>query len=206
MGNPFGFNSPLMNFMRKVVDFMLLNFLAVICSLPIFTAGAAISAVHDVCVKLRKGDCAVTTSFLKAFKDNLKNATLLWLILLGCAVFIFFDYQLAKTVETKMQSIVQVVLVVECVIVLMAYSWIFPLQARYENKTFHTIKNALILTIAYLQTTILMMIMTALPIVMFFLSEYTLPLVLLLGYVMPIYWNTGLYTKILDSIDEKNRQ
>ena len=206
MGNPFAYNSPLMNTMRKVLDFALLNFLTALCSLPIITAGAAIAAAHYVCVEMRAGECSVATTYITAFKDNLKNGILLWLLILGCLVFGYVDYRLATALQPVMQGIVQVLLIIEGVVLLLAYSWIFPLQARYENKVFHTVKNALILSVAYLPTTILMAIMCTLPVIMLLLSEYTLPLVLLFGFSMPIYWNTGLYLKILKGIDKQKNQ
>lgn len=202
MGSPFGYDSPFMNAMRKAIDLMLLNFLTVLFSLPIVTAGAALSATHYVCVAMRKRECSVVSTFLSAFADNFKSGTLLYLVILGLIVFGFFDYQLAKNLSSVMQSVVQVVLVLECVMLLLVSSWVFPLQARYVNKVFHTIKNAFVLTIAYLPSTILMSILSLSPVIMLLLSEYALPLVLLFGCVMPIYWNTGIYTKILNKIDD----
>lgn len=206
MGTVFGFDSPFMKFMRKVVNFMLLNFLTVLCSLPILTAGAAISATHYVCVKMQEGDISISVAYIDAFKTNFKRGTLIWLILLGLIAFGVFDYEFAKSLTSNMQGIVHTVLVVEGVVLLLASSWVFPLQARYENKILHTIKNAAILTIAYLPSTILMSIMGILPVVMLLVSEYTLPLVLLFGAVLPIYWNTRVYCKILDRIDNNAAQ
>lgn len=204
MGTAFGFDSPFMNLMRKVVNFTHLNFLLVLCSLPVVTVGASISAAHYVCVKMREGDVAISKVFFDAFKSNFKRGTAIWLIILGFVAFIVFDYQLSKFLEPGMQSVVQVVLVIECIVFILASAWIFPLQARYENKVVHTIKNSFILTIAYLPTTLLMSLMCLLPIIMLLLSEYTLPLVLLFGYALPIYWNAGVYCKILDRIDDNS--
>ena len=42
----FNLDSPVMVFLSKVANLMILNVLTIICCIPIFTAGAAITALY----------------------------------------------------------------------------------------------------------------------------------------------------------------
>ena len=46
----FNLDSPVMVFLSKVANLMILNVLTIICCIPIFTAGAAITALYYVCL------------------------------------------------------------------------------------------------------------------------------------------------------------
>ena len=55
--------------MSRVGDLMLLNLMLIICSLPVLTAGAAISAVYDMSLRMiRNEEGHVIRGFLKSFR------------------------------------------------------------------------------------------------------------------------------------------
>lgn len=56
MGKFFDIDSPLMQFLNKVADLMLLNLLTLICCIPLITAGAALTAAHYVVLKMRRNE------------------------------------------------------------------------------------------------------------------------------------------------------
>ena len=49
----FNQDNPVMRFLGRAFDMMLLNFLFLICSLPVFTIGASLSALHYCCLKMK---------------------------------------------------------------------------------------------------------------------------------------------------------
>lgn len=51
----FNLDSPVMVFLSKVANLMILNVLTIICCIPIFTAGAAITALYYVTIKMARG-------------------------------------------------------------------------------------------------------------------------------------------------------
>ena len=84
MGKVFALDSPLMNGLSKLADLIWLNILATICCIPIITIGASLTALHYVVLKMVKDEEGyITRSFFKSFKENFKQATLMWLMLLG---------------------------------------------------------------------------------------------------------------------------
>ena len=82
MKNIFDSEGKLMTFLDGFADVMVLAILWVICSLPIITVGASTTAFYSVMMKLVVGEESyVVRSFFKAFKENFKIATIVWLIL-----------------------------------------------------------------------------------------------------------------------------
>ena len=78
MGRFFNMDSPVMNFLGRVADLVWLNILYIICCLPIFTIGAATSALYYVTMKMVADEEGyITKSFFKSFKDNFKQATII---------------------------------------------------------------------------------------------------------------------------------
>ena len=65
----FKLDSPLMNFLSKIADIMILNLLIIICSIPVFTIGAAVSAAYYMAFKMVKNEeTYIVRGFFKAFK------------------------------------------------------------------------------------------------------------------------------------------
>ena len=66
--------------LTKISDVMLLNLLTIIMCIPIITAGAAFTAKDYMCYKILKNEEAgITKGFFHSFKQNFKQATLLWI-------------------------------------------------------------------------------------------------------------------------------
>ena len=100
----FSYDSKFSQIMLKLCYGCYLNLLWMVCSLPVFTAGAATAALYDVTLRLaREEEPPLTRQFFKAFRENFRQATILWLILLavgillGSTVFrIYSDWKLRK--------------------------------------------------------------------------------------------------------------
>ena len=88
----FNYDNPVWRFIGKFFDVMILNLLWVVCSIPIVTMGASTTAVYYVTMKLvRDEDGPTIRSFFKSFKENFKQATIIWLILMVIGAIIGFD-------------------------------------------------------------------------------------------------------------------
>ena len=67
-------DGPVMRFLGKVADMMILNLLVLFCSIPIITMGAALTAMHYVALKVvRNEESYITKDFFKSFKMNFKQ-------------------------------------------------------------------------------------------------------------------------------------
>ena len=78
-----GYSEKYINFMNAVFDLLVLGILWIICSIPLVTVGAASSALYYAVVKcIKKGESYPIRSFFHSFKINLKQGSILTLILL----------------------------------------------------------------------------------------------------------------------------
>ena len=141
-------------FLFRVFDTLLLAVLTIICSLPIITVGAAMSALYDMMIKIvMDKDNNLFKSYFKSFGKNFVKGTLIWLICLVGAAFVginlYFMYLTADMNQTIRLALLGIIIIVT-IVFLFIYIYAFPLQARYENKVFTTVKNAFFISIAQL--------------------------------------------------------
>lgn len=159
----FSYDSKFSQIMLKLCYGCYLNLLWLVCSLPVFTAGAATAALYDVTLRLaREEDPPVTTRFFKAFRENFRQATILWLILLGIGALLGADgyilYHLYKSTAGMVSVICTLglaLIIVAAIAYVIVLIYVFPLVASVKNTNFAMLKNALLIGIHYLFCTIL---------------------------------------------------
>ena len=108
------YDSDFMVMLGRIADYVILNVLCVIFSIPLFTVGAAVTAKYYVAMKLaRKEEPNVFKAFINSFRDNFKQATLLWLLSVFLSAFLAMDwFLLKKTGMTNAVSFFQIALFV----------------------------------------------------------------------------------------------
>ena len=82
MGKLFNPDSPIMQGLIKISDMVVLNFLCILCCIPIITIGAAVTALYDAMGRMMRDEGGIYKAYFKALKSNFKQATAQWLILL----------------------------------------------------------------------------------------------------------------------------
>lgn len=149
-------NSPLMDALRKLTDLMFCNLAFCIFSLPLFTAGAALSALYTCTHTLvdDEEDPVIVRAFWRAFRKNFAQATVLWLLCLTAAGLLGAYYWAVGLMPPAYQKLYRVTFFALCVVFVFTFQYIFPLQARYRMKTRHLLKNAFLLSIAALPWTL----------------------------------------------------
>ena len=193
----FKLDSPLMNFLGKVCDIMILNVLVIVFSIPIFTAGAAITAAYSVAYKMVKNEEGhITKGFFKAFKENFKQSTAIWLIFLAVFFILFFDYRIMFYSEVELNELIQYGVIAVTVILAMGFSFVFPLQARFSNTVKNTIKNSFLMALSHLPSAILFVVSYAVPILAFYFLPQLGPVVLMLACGLLPYSKSFLFLKI----------
>ncbi len=207
MGRFFDMDSPVMRFLNRVGDLMILNFLMIVCCIPIITAGAAFTAMHYVLLKIVRGEEGyLVRGFFKSFRSNFRQATLIWLLmLLVVAVYVgdtwIFNYSGLVFPKALIIAVVAV-----AILLLMAAVYVFPLLARFENSVKNTLKNAMLLTFANLPKTILMMACYILPFVLGYFSTYALLFVIMFGISAPAYAAAWIYSGIFKKLEPEAEQ
>lgn len=159
MNDLFGLDSPVMQFITKIVNAVYLNILWFICSLPIFTIGASTTALFYVTLKMAKNEEGnITKTFFHSFKENFRQGTLIWLILLAFGIIFGIDgyvlyHMRFENVFWTVCSAIFIVALAAYAIILM---YIFPLLARFNNTVFAMFKNSLMIGMRFLFCTVLM--------------------------------------------------
>lgn len=193
----FDIDGPLMQGLTKIADLMILNFLTILCCIPIITAGAAITALHYQVLKMvRKEDTYVARGYFKAFKENFKQATIVWLLLIVAVLFIIFDYVvIGFSEEGGIAYWYGVVVGAFAIFIAFTATMVFPIMAKFSNTTIRTIKNAMAISVLKFPQTILMLIMYSIPVLITLFFMQLLPMVLMFGFSMPVYGSAVLYNK-----------
>lgn len=205
MGKLFDLDSPIMRLLSKVADLMIVNFLTLLCCIPIVTIGAAMSAAHYVLLKLKRDEEGyITKDFFRAFKENFKQATIMWLIFLLIFAVLIGDY-LIITYNTVVEIpfFVQAIILVIGILAVFTMTWVFAVQAKFVNTVKNTMKNALMLSILNLFRTILMIIVSVIPGLIFALSVQLMPVAFLFGISGPIYISVMLYNKPFKKLEDR---
>ena len=88
----FSIDNPVMRVLVKLFDVIALSVIWAVFSVPIFTIGAASTALYaTVYHHVRLGEGYLWKTFWESFKDNFKRSTLAWLPMLAMILFLIFD-------------------------------------------------------------------------------------------------------------------
>lgn len=132
----FKLDSPLMNFLSKVADIMILNILIIVCSIPVFTVGAAVSAAYYMTFKMVKNEeTYIVRGFFKAFKENFKQATVMWLLVLLIIGILSVDYTIIVYSGIEFSRWIRLAMVTVSMILLMGV--VYTAGAVYQPRQKH---------------------------------------------------------------------
>lgn len=162
----FSYDSAFSQIMLKVCAACCLNALWFVCSLPIFTVGASTAALFRVTLKLaRDENPKIVSEFIKGFRDNFKQATILWLIMLVIGAVLGTDgyilYHLYRSFTGPIGVICTLglaLIIVASIAYVIVLMYLFPLTASVKNTNFAMLKNSLLIGIHYLFCTIVMFV------------------------------------------------
>ena len=205
MGKIFDMDNPFWQFMTKLFDLMMLNVLFIICSIPIFTIGASLTAMYYVTLKMvRNEESYIVKGFFKSFKQNFIQATLIWLIFLIAAAIVGVDLYITGgsfgnlLSSGTLTSVMRVLLLVVVIFMLFTFSFVFPLLAKFDNTVKNTIKNALLMSMRHFPTTIVCIVVLIADILLFYFP-ITVLLSIFLLFSVSAYICSGLFVKVFDN-------
>lgn len=171
--------------LSRLGDAMLLSLLFVICSIPIFTIGASLTALYYTAMKgIALDGGYVFRYFMKSFKENFKKSTVMWLaFLLAFIVFgvdVWFWYQQFTPGGFTVANVLLVFSIILLALTFFMFLYAFPLQAKFENSIQVQLRNAFLLSVKYFPTTLLITVITAVIVWAF----YYQPAIAIVGFAM----------------------
>lgn len=204
MGKLFNLDSPILKVLGTLADLCLLNIMTLLGCLPIVTAGASLTAMHYVMLKMvRNREGYIWKDFWKSFKENFRQATCIWLILLVFVAFFLVDCYIFKGLVENISMPLLAVAGAFALFLYMIYLYAFPLLSHFHNTVLGTIKNAFFVGIMTFPKTILMMIVTVLPLVLLYQYTQIFPLVMMYGFTGPAYFCAWLYSGTFKKLEPK---
>ncbi len=208
MKNFLDMDSPVVRFFNRMADLFILNILVLLLCIPVITAGAAFTAMHYVLLKMvRDEEGYLVRGFFKSFKQNFKQATALWLLMLVAAGIFIGDYYIFSTQAMTLPTALEVIIFAFGFFIALMSTYIFPLLARFENTIKNTIKNACFMTFINFPKTLLMLIVYAIPLVaLYFYIGYAMIFVILYGVSVPAYIAAFLYSKTFKRFEPESQE
>lgn len=198
----FNMDNPFWRTMALIADLLIANALFIICSLPIVTIGASATALYTVTLKqVKKEEGYITSTFFRAFKNNFKQSTIIWLMMLVAGLILGFNIYLLKNMNIPGEKVIQYLIGFVCLIFIMTSCYVFPLQCKFDNTIKQTIQNALLLSIAnFFPRTILIIVLHALPVLVLLISPvmiaYLMPVMIMGGFALIAYLSSKMFYKI----------
>lgn len=124
-----------MTFIAKCLDFVVLNILFFVCCIPVITAGAAWTAFYYSLIKSLKRDRgSAVKEYLRGFRDNFKQATILWLCILAVAAGILAGIVAALTYTSgAVQAICLGIGFAVILQLLVVIVYAFPVLSRFQT-------------------------------------------------------------------------
>ncbi|MCM1135727.1 MAG: YesL family protein [Clostridium sp.] len=196
MGRLFDLESPLFSGLNKMADLIYLNILTLICCIPIITIGASMTALNYVVLKMvRNEDSHLTRSYFKSFKQNFKQATVIWLIILLAIIVLAGDFYIFTYSSVTFPLWLKVAFIAIAIVGIIGVMHVFPVLARFDNTTKNIFKNSLFMGILTFPKTVLMIVCWIVPVVLMLFVIKILPIVFCLGISGPAFVCALLYNK-----------
>ncbi len=194
-------DSMVMAFIRRFADLAVLNLVFLLTCIPVFTIGAAVTALYDVVFRMdtdREGK--LLPSYFQAFFGNFKQGTLLFLgfFLFGAATCM--NIQRFSELPGGLGFGLFLLAMLILVVLTMTAGILFPLLSRFHSGTVQTLRNALLLALGYLPRSLAVLTLNCFPWVLMLVNFYAfsrmLPLWLFFYFAAAAYINSRLLNKV----------
>ena len=197
----FSMDSPFFQFLSRMADLIVLNLIFIVCCVPVITIGPALTALNYVTLKTAAGeDCFIVRSFFKSFRQNFRQALIIWLLMLVVGGALAYNFYTLWGSSDQLQIIILIFSGIAAVGWIMIALYVFPLLAKFDNTVYKTLLNAMVMSVANFTKTIsafMLVFSCAL------LTFYTLDTIrwgilawLVIGFSLIAYFNSMLFNKV----------
>ncbi|WP_317367116.1 DUF624 domain-containing protein [uncultured Tyzzerella sp.] len=195
MNSFFDLDNPAWRFIGKIFDACFLSIVYVIFCIPIFTIGAANTALYYVFLKLAKDEEGyLVRDFIKSFKRNFKQSTLVWLILFTIGLVLILDIYYFKFMPGPKGAFMYYMFWMLFFFYSILNLYIFPLISKFENTTRNMFKFSFAMPIKHFGWTTLMVVFNTVVI----LSAIRIPPILIFVPGILAFFNSYIFNHIFD--------
>lgn len=170
MFSMFSPDSRIMQIIGRITDLIVLNILFLLCCLPVFTIGAATTAMYTLCFRmLRQEEGHIMKPYFRAFRENFRPATGVFAVLALILVPDYLYFEKAFHAAGVMHYTSYFFVFVAAAAVLTG-SFAFPWVSQFRNTLPQTLRNALLLAIGNLPRAIAAAAINLLPFVLWIVN------------------------------------
>ena len=194
--------------LSRIFDILLLGIITTALCIPVITIGAAITANMDIMLRIAlKKDDKIVKGYFQAFGKNFLKSTLIWLIYLVVGAMVGGAAVITLGGFLTMDSTIRVIMAILSIIMVILYgfsiSYVFALQARYENKIFTTILNSLLIAISNFPQSAVMLGLTAGLTVLGYFFVGLIPLFVIIEFSLVTYISGKLIVPVLAKLGDR---
>ncbi len=194
-----------MRFLTLLCNLMYINLLFIIFSLPLFTMGAAFSAMYSTLFKMLHGDDPfIGKTFVKAFKSSFKQATTMWLPIAIFEILFVIGIYITLFILDPMYNMLQYPLSISFFLLLCISNYIFPQIALFNQTNSVTLKNSVLLAISNFPTTLFMIVV---PVILYLIGGLSgkntvmvFSILMFIGIAAIAYYNAALLRRIFNKL------
>ena len=200
--------SQIMQILSRFCDIVILNLVFLLTCIPIFTIGAANTALYDVVFRMdtdREGKMLPT--YFHSFRVNFRQSTIVWLALLLFGVATYLNMTRFSVLGEHSYLLGYGLFIVSMLVLVLEvflFSYSFPLLSRFRNSTRQTVINALLLAIGNLPRTLVVAVINCFPWVLLIMNFYAFMQLgfiwLAMYFAAAAYFNSRVLKKIFDNL------
>ena len=202
--NIFEEGSPFQVFLNKMTDLLVLNLITLLMCVPVITAGASLTAMHYVLLKMVRGqEGYIVRSFFRSFKRNFLQATILWLIFAALWALMGSNLYMIVTGSGRYPTWLPASILVAGLMLIMIMIYTFAMLSRFESTVIGTLINAVSLMFSELPRSLEMLVIAVLPIAALVFVPVLVPVLILFGISVPGFACAMVYDPIFRKIERQ---
>ena len=153
---------------------------------------------------VRDEEGSVSRSYFRSFRQNFRQATLLWLGVLVVLALLVLDIRVLNGMAGgTAPGLLRVGVEILALLGIMVLQYLFPSLARFEASLADTLKNACMMALAHLPKTALMTAAAVGAVWITLINNTTIAVGLmvwpLIGFALMAFGNSGILRKIFDN-------
>ena len=197
-------DNPVMEFIAKIFDLVILNLIFIFSCVPIITIGASTSALSYVTLKMVRGeDPYIWRNFWKSFRQNFKQGTLVWIFSILIFIFLGMDFYIINSQNTSLFAVVRILPWIVCAVALSVFLYVFPVISHFVCTTKQALKNALLMTFGHLPYTLMMLALAGLLLFLCSSSSKLFAMIVVLSGICGFSVVSFVYSIMFDRIFQK---
>ena len=204
----FSLDNSVMRFFSRVYDLAVLNIIFITCCIPVVTIGASITALYSITLKMvRNEEPHIIRGFLKAFKENLKQGSIIGIIATIITAFIIIDLRIISLIgDYGFATVVKILCYAVAIWGYIVFLYAFPILARFKSTVKEIFKNSFILSVINIKWTIIMLLFNIPYIAMLLYSGVTMmilfTILILIGFSTLALAQGFIFRKIFDKYED----